>query len=462
MKRSGFFRSSFALSAIAAALLFSGEASGISLSEAREEALKANLKLRFFQEKAVEAGFKRQESYAGFFPTLSASAYASHKEPEPHLNIRKGEYGTFGGGVGPIPADDRTVFNGEQDTYGVALRLEQPVFAGGKILYTYRRAQAGEESAGHDEKQAAEDLLYATEEAYIGLLKAGELKRTAEQHLKTVQAHLKDMQLLHDRGRASKNDLLKVKVESARASEGLITADNDYLVAAGKLNIILNRPYNAEISAEPLPETGGPDINTADAGRVAFENRPDMKGAFGRSRAALYERKASESGSYPGVKFVTEYIHQTEQPTTDEDQWTAMLLLEYTIWDWGGNKRGVDAAKSVERQKQLEMLNLENDIYSEVHEALLSLKAAEKRIEVTKEALTQADENLRVTRFGFEHGARTSTDVLDAEDLKTRTDAEYIKARYDSFHARAALRHAMGLMMDADALAGLEEPATGK
>lgn len=444
----------FFCSAFLASFMFTaaGASHALTLSEAREEALRVNLSVKLSMEKAAEAASVRKQKYTDFFGKLDSRAFASHAEPEPHINVQAGEYGTFPG-TGPIPAEDRTVLNGEQDTYGVAVRLEQPLFQGGRIYNSYRQSMAAEESAGFDGKNMVQEILLRTESAYIDLLKAGELKKAVEQHLKTVEAHLKDMKLLYERGRASQNDVLKVKVELARASESLIIAENDHQIAAGRLNAILDRPFEAAIEPEPITDARKLEITAREAENLAILNRPDMKSAYGKSREALFRRKVSEADYYPGVKLVSEYVHQTEQPAVENDEWSVKMLLEYRLWDWGGRSHKVDAARSAERQRHLELLTIESGIYSEVHESLLNVRAADKRVEVMKEAFHQAEENLRITKFGFEHGAKTSTDVLDAEDLKSKTGSDHIQARYGSHRARAVFRYAIG-QMDRESIDG--------
>lgn len=430
---------------MAASFLAAGVSYGLTLGEAREEALRVNLKVKLSREKVSEAASVKKQRYSDFFAKLDGRAYASHTEPEPHVFVRRGEYGTFPA-TGPVPSSDRTVLVGEKDVLGVAVRLEQPVFQGGRIYNSYRQSEAAEEALSHDEKKTAQDILLMTESAYIDLLKADELKRVAEQHLKTVEAHMNDMQLLYNRGRAAQNDVLKVKVELARAGEALIVADNDMRIAAGRLNAILDRPFMQSVEPEALSESKKFELSPAEAEQLALLNRADMKSAYGRAREAAFRTKAAEADYYPGLKFMSEYVRQTQQPTTNNDEWSVMMLLEYRLWDFGGRSNRVAAAKSTERQRQLDLMTVESVIYSEVHESLLNVKAADKRVDVTKEALHQADENLRITKFGFEHGAKTSTDVLDAEDLKMKTNSEHIRARYDSHHARAVFRHAVGLM----------------
>ena len=145
---------------------------------------------------------------------------------------------------------------------------------------------------------------------------------------------------------------------------------------------------------------------------------------------------------------MAEYVRQTDQPTIEPENWSVMLLMEYPLWEWGRTGYKVSAARSVERQNSYSIAVLEQRIISEVRQAWLKIREAEERIEVTKEALAQAEENLRITRYGFDQGAKTSTDVLEAEELLSRAYSEHIHAKYEAHFAKTVLRYAMGKMAE--------------
>jgi len=73
-----------------------------------------------------------------------------------------------------------------------------------------------------------------------------------------------------------------------------------------------------------------------------------------------------------------------------------------------------------------------------VRQAWLDIQETRKRIEVTQDAIAQAEENMKVTTDRYQQGLSTQTDVLKAEDLRTITHDNYNNAGYD--HALAVLR----------------------
>jgi OMF family outer membrane factor len=85
-----------------------------------------------------------------------------------------------------------------------------------------------------------------------------------------------------------------------------------------------------------------------------------------------------------------------------------------------------------------------DDIRLEVEKSYLDLKNAVEKIQVTKDAANQAEENLRIHKIRYEEGIGTSTDVVDAITLLTTAETNYYRAVYELRRAQAELQYAMG------------------
>lgn len=428
-------------------------ANAITLQDAKEEAFRANLNIKAAKEKVLESQSIRKERFTNFFPTVYVKGYGIYVHEEPRVKLKSGEYGTYSL-IGPFPDKDISIARGEQDTYKVALQLKQPVFTGGRIYFSYLQAKAHEEEDKWDKQQVIQDILFGVEQAYFSLLKAKEIKKLAEQHEKTIKAHMANMELRYEKGRMALNDVLRVKVEVERTKELVIKADNELSVAEMQLNLILNRPIDQLIGVTPVVEPTPITITIKDAEKLALLNRPSLKVARAQRQEALFNRRVAESDYYPDFKFVAEYIRQTEQPNTEPENWSVMLMMEYPLWEWGGTGHKVNTAKAIEQQSKYYISAFENQIAFEVRQTWLQIQEADKRIEVVKEAMVHAEENLRITQLGFSNGVKTSTDVLDAEELLSRTRSEYVQAKYDAYFARSILRYVMGKMKIEDVSGG--------
>jgi len=85
-----------------------------------------------------------------------------------------------------------------------------------------------------------------------------------------------------------------------------------------------------------------------------------------------------------------------------------------------------------------------DNIQKEVKKAYLRTTEAEKAIITVEKAIEQAKENFRINEERFKEQMATSTDVLDAQTLLSRTITNYYNALYAFQLAKATLYRAMG------------------
>jgi outer membrane protein TolC len=63
---------------------------------------------------------------------------------------------------------------------------------------------------------------------------------------------------------------------------------------------------------------------------------------------------------------------------------------------------------------------------------------------VTRDAVGQAEESLRINKVRYEEGIGTATDVLDAITLLTTSETNYYRAVYELKRAEAGFMYAVG------------------
>jgi outer membrane protein TolC len=106
------------------------------------------------------------------------------------------------------------------------------------------------------------------------------------------------------------------------------------------------------------------------------------------------------------------------------------------------------ALSSVERGKN-ELLKtrmeLEEQIQLQIKDAVLDLTTAEENIPITRKAVAQGEENLRVSRERYQAQVSTSTEVLDAQRYLTRARVNHFTALFDYYLAQARLLRAVGI-----------------
>jgi len=138
------------------------------------------------------------------------------------------------------------------------------------------------------------------------------------------------------------------------------------------------------------------------------------------------------------------YIHSQNKYQVHEDNLSATVGVKMNFYDGGAAR--AELLKERSRQKQLKEQKdkIIDDIKFEVEDSYFSLKNACEKVAVAKDAIEQADENVRFYRVKYTSGSATSTDVLEAIALQTKAQTNYYSADYELKRNYAKLEYSLG------------------
>ena len=114
------------------------------------------------------------------------------------------------------------------------------------------------------------------------------------------------------------------------------------------------------------------------------------------------------------------------------------------LYDGGVTAAEIMKERYLHKKLQEQKKKMIDDIRYEVKRSFLGLKDAIEKLEVAKNALQQAEENVRFYRVKYNNGVATSTDVLEAISLQTRAQTNYYSANYELKRSYAKLMYSMG------------------
>lgn len=111
----------------------------------------------------------------------------------------------------------------------------------------------------------------------------------------------------------------------------------------------------------------------------------------------------------------------------------------------GGLTRAQISKVDARKMKLLEQKDaLADQIRLEVEQYILDLQSAREKVSVTKDAIEQARENVRINRAKYTEGVGTATDVLDSITLLTTAETNYYSAIYELKKAQAGVIYSEG------------------
>lgn len=320
-----------------------------------------------------------------------------------------------------------------------------PLFTSGRISHSINAAEAALQAAQHNEISSELTVKMQVGEAYVAVLRIEGALQVAQSHIESLTAHQKDVQNLFDKGVVAKNDLLAANVELANAQQLVLKTSNQLDSAQAHYNQLLDRQLTEAVKLKPLfpPLLPGtlPELSN-----TALTQRPELIVLAQQIEALEQQAQSVKAGSLPQVAINGGYQYQENRYQAFQGLWMVNVGVQWKVFD-GSTGHSSDAISRQALALKEQREELTSMISLQVRQAWLDSQEAQQRIAVTKQAIAQADENMKVTTDRYQQGFATNTEVLQAEDLRTKTYDNFNNASYDAALAGLHLRRAVGVLL---------------
>ena len=436
----------------------------LNLQKCREMAVENSKKMQVAAEQQKKAGYDWKSYRANFLPKISGSGLYAYMHKKMNYKIDGGYLPVYQSSdvgqaiplnsiqLGPdgkpvMGADGLPLFKqyaflpdielalGLRNVYSVGVMLEQPVYMGGKVRSAFKMASIGKEMAELNVHSSRAQVLTESDEAYWQYVRVKEQLKSAEKYLEVVSELVKNVTDAIETGIASQNDLLKAQVKQNEAELLVSKANNG--VALSRMNLCrvigvdlysqvdVNDSLCAESTLNLLDMgndiTARPEYNLLEkqvelkSKEVAL-TRADFLPQLGVSASYAYGDGISLNGESDGVA-----------------SFAAVASLKIPIYHWGEGRNKVKAVKAEQEMARLQQEELSQMMQLEVAKTRFNVEDAAARVKMTEKSLSQAEENLQVSRNRYEVGMETITNYMEAQ-------AQWQKAWSDAIDARAELR----------------------
>ena len=317
-----------------------------------------------------------------------------------------------------------------------------PIYTSGKITHNINAAQATLDATQASEQVAALNLKMQVADSYIAVLRLEDAVQVAQSHIHSLESHQKDVKNLFDQGVVAKNDVLAADVELLNAQQLLLQAANVYDNAKARYNQLLTRPLTARVElAKQIPEL--PKITLENLNQSALNQRPELVVLNEQIESLREQTKAMKAGLMPQVALNGGYQYQQNRYQAYEGLWQANVGVDWKLYDGSTNHKGESLEKQALALKE-QGEELSGQILLQVRQAWLDSQETQQRLQVAKQTIVQADENLKVTTDRYQQGLATHTEVIQAEDLRTITHNNLNNATYDFALAGLRMKRASG------------------
>ena len=329
-----------------------------------------------------------------------------------------------------------------------SLTASKPIFTGGKLNGTIKQAKAGYLISEQGLQKAYNDMRSTVTNGYFDMLQADNMQKLGRESVDRLADHLKNVEAQYEVGVVAKVDVLRSQVELANAKQSLIKAENAYQIAEANLNKIVGLPMDTQLKLDNILVYTPYDNDMQYCLDYAAKHRPELEQAKQQAEAAKGALRAAISGHMPQVAATaSQSWKDSNWPGDENGNWGVGVTVSMNIFDSGVTVSKIhgaeaDLAKAHESYRDtVDLVNLD------VRSNYLNLREAEKRIDTTKLAVSQAEEDYRIAQLRYMNGVGTNTDVLDAQVALTDAKTNYLQAMYDYNTCKTNLETAIGVPM---------------
>ena len=342
--------------------------------------------------------------------------------------------------------DDFTTDNSLYNATPFQLGLMQPLFAFNQLKWDkkiepLRYQESQQEFHANMENIAVEVLDYF----FIQLIAQIDYE-IAKVNLNNTDTIFKITEEKFEMGKASRNDVLQLKLEKLKAAKSVALAEQDMETAHLQLGSFIN--YRGDVSLflqlpEELPLL---EIPTEKALEQAHKNRPNSI-AFKR-RALEAEMGISEAKGSRGfsanlvgsIGFNKSDKRFSEAYRNPIEQQTISLEFSLPIMDWGRAKSRVETAKA---NRQLVLYEIEQDSIN-FDQILLTeltlLRRYAKQVELNKEVDELAQMRYQIAQDRFLINKLSITDLSIALQEKDQAKRDYVQSLWDYWKSYYRIR----------------------
>ena len=426
----------FVFVALPFARVSASRAEGLRLEEALADALQNSPKLQRANSQKEEASWKQTEALSYFLPTVSANA--SYLLAKKYLLTDV----TLPSGSLTIPQIIPTT------NFAVVGQLA--IFDGWASGNRWRSAREMKKAAADDADWVRFQVEREVTTLFYRALGARALKDVAEQSVKMLEEHLRNIQLTRKAGVSTNYDVLRVEVQVSEARSELLNASDNAEIAREKWLEALGHENDAREPLGKLPSPHREWIDRIAAAGVESAHRKDISALEARSFASSELEAASSVYWVPRVSLfgqIQSYNNRNDQFANWDSfrgAYQVGLSLNWNLFDGlasiSKSKQAIEQRYQAEKTLQISKLRAKQDFEMWKRKFLYQCSVFQSR----QSDVQKATESVRLASEGRRAGIQTNSDLLDAETELFRAQAGLVNSQMGAIEAITNLELATG------------------
>lgn len=324
------------------------------------------------------------------------------------------------------------------ENYATVIQVQQPLINIDGV-YQRKAAKAKMEAAVLQSQRTAAYLNLEAEKAYMQLQLAYKAVEVMEKALNAATENLKIAENSFRQGYLQKSDVLAVEVRVSEVQNQLQSAKSNVKNASDYLTFLIDEETGVTLKpAESL--SIDVSANESISGRVD-EGRSDIKAMEYVSEAYKQNFKADKMTFLPSLNAFGSYeLYDDEIFKTGANGYVFGAQLTWDVLE--GSKRfgKTQKSKALYEKSKLEYKQYLSQSELELNRAMRMFEDTKNKLKLTRLALYQSEESLRIRTNRFNEGLEKTSDLLMSETKYAQKQLEYYQTVFEYNYTQSYLQ----------------------
>ncbi|MGR3176848.1 MAG: TolC family protein, partial [Candidatus Anammoxibacter sp.] len=319
--------------------------------------------------------------------------------------------------------------------------LSQKLELGGKRRLRTDAAKKQKNILNLDTQAAIWNITAKTKKAFFDLLTARDELNLARNNVEIAMSLKNLTDKKFEAGDISKLGVLKAQVELSNAKTNVIEAERNMFNATRRLQTVMGAIGTPLQKLVPVPVTDVPHLKLEKLEELLLENCPALQAQKSVVNLSLIKVKEAKRKMIPDINFSVGYKRLS---ATDDDTIQAGISLPLPFFN--RNQGNIIEAKELSYKAKYDEVAIRNELLLQLDNAF-SMYASTRELvrSFIDSIIPQAEESLKISKLGYEHGEFDFLEVLDARRTLVTANASYLKVLNDLFTSMTEIERFVGV-----------------
>lgn len=323
------------------------------------------------------------------------------------------------------------------------LSVIQPLYRGGRTMAGTQRAESEVLAERARLLTVEQNVLLSTSIAYINVLRDEAVVGLNRSNVQVLERQLEATRDRFQVGEITRTDVAQAEARLSRSVSDRVQAEGNLVSSRAAYARLVG---NAPGTLEPAPRLLDLPENEAIAIEIAMENNPLLHAARAGEEASRHAIDVSRSRLLPEVRLKGDISHREDVSimVDETDDYGISAQVTIPLYQGGSAYSEIRQSREINSRRRVEVEETRREVVEGVTQAWEALNTARAEIQSRRDEVRAAEIALEGVRQESIVGARTTLDVLDAEQELLDARVALVVAERDEFVASFELAAAVG------------------